>query len=260
MLLRTLQVVIVAAAMTCTTSVMAQKCGCGLGLFGDASYAQQDNCGRGISQQEAEALWANYCHETCGYQGGCQTGCDDGCGCKLGGRLRGMFAGGMFAGGRGCGECGGCDNGCFGYPQGDACGCAGGRMAFGGGMLAGRGCGGCNLGGKLKGVFAGRGCDNQCAPAADCCEASVDPCGCRLRGKFQGIFAGGLFSRDCGGCGIKGRLFRPAVGGDCGCHAIQSCVAGCGTGAVAPAMPSLAVEPAAEPVEAEPVAAEAEGN
>lgn len=244
MLIRTIKLAVAVAVMSCGM-VTAQDCGCGQSqMIYAGGYHGQDNCGRAITQQEAEGLWSNYCHESCGFDGGC----DSGCGCKLGGRFRGLFAGGKSCGG-GCGggliaggrtgTCG-CDNGCFGYPAG-GCGTAG------GGLLAGRGCGGCKLGGKLKGLFAGGGCGSSAGCGTPCgtpfsghgllgggcnsCGRQSSSCGCKLGGKLKGLFSGGLFGGGCGGCGVKNRFFATPMGYDYGTPAISSCVSGCATSA-----------------------------
>jgi hypothetical protein len=83
-----------------------------------------NDCGRGICQSEAEALWANYCHDNCTLNanfGGddCGSGCGRGCGGGGFGRVSPMRGGGCFGGGSdGCGS-----GGLFGHGQrGSDCG------------------------------------------------------------------------------------------------------------------------------------------
>ncbi len=258
MMFQTLKVAIVAAALAVCGTSIAQDCGsCGgaVSYGGSASYGTDNggaNCGRGITQGQAAALWAGYCTENCGYTGGndcgCESSCDSGCGgghgCSLGSRLgsRGGKLRGMFSGSGGS-SCGGCDLGCFGYPS-DCGGCgndgggflSGGLMKGGcfsglrgklgnrggcgcgssfGGKLGNHGCGGgCNVGGKLKGMFAGR-----------------SGCGC---GSNFGSRIKGLFHRSKNDCGCAGAYFGESVGHEYGTTGMQSCVSGCGTNAVAP--------------------------
>ncbi|MEL7499091.1 MAG: hypothetical protein AAFN77_15905 [Planctomycetota bacterium] len=242
MLYQTLKVTVVAVALACCSSTMAQDCGCnttyaggmyaGGGLFSGSGCggAAQDNCGRGISHVQAAGLWSNYCNEQCGYAGG-NGGCgSSGCGggCRLGGKLKGLFAGG----GAGAGSCGcGFNQGCFGYPSG-GCGCGGAVMAGGG--FAGKMRGGCKLGGKLKGMFAGGGCGSS-ACGSDPCGGGLGfgnrGCGCKLGGKLKGLFSGGgLFGSSRNACGVSGAYFGEAVGYEYGTAGMQSCVAGCSNG------------------------------
>lgn len=266
MIQKALKLAAVAALLLCSDMAVAQHCGClgGGRLSGKLMNLRGDNCGRGISQYEAEAAWANYCNEDCSYAGGCNTGCDDGCGsgCRLGGKLKGMFAGRGNAGG-----CSTCDMGCFGYPAACDGGCGGGMLA--GGHFAGRtrGCG-CKLGGKLKGMFA-------TSPMADPCGMTAG-CGCKIGGKLKGLFSGsgscffggcGLFSRSRSACGHSGAYFGEAVGYEYGNAGMQSCVSGCtscvnqalpmtsgccGSTVASPAAPSVGTMPAA-PAAADPV-------
>lgn len=250
MIFQTLKVAIIAAALSCCSTVMAQDCGCGNTGYIQAgnSNATQNNCGREISQRDAEGLWSNYCTENCGFDGG---GCGCG-GCKLGGRLRGMFAGGR-SGGCGCdtGCNSGCNNGCFGYPTG-GCGCGSGGMVAGGRH-------GCKLGGKLKGMFAGRGCGSA-DPCADPCAVEMttscgggcggNVCGgrrCKLGGKLKGMFSGGMFGGSRRACGTSGAYFGEAVGYEYGTAGIHSAVAGCATNACGCNSSQMMAAPMAQP-------------
>lgn len=259
MMKRIISFAAVAAMLLCCDMVVAQNCGCGSRIFGGGhlSNLRGDNCGRGITNYDAEAMWANYCNEDCGFGGGCgaATGCGGGGGCRIGGKLKGLFAGrGAGAGGAGM-ACGGCNQGCFGYPSG-GCGCGGGGMMAGGrfaGKLGG-GCG-CKLGGKLKGMFASTPMGTPCGTASSC----GGGCGCKLGGKLKGLFSG-LGSKSCGGCrlfsrsrnecGCSGAYFNEAVGYEYGNAGLQSCVAGCSAGCsagVSAPMNSMTTAPMAAP-------------
>ncbi|MFT5302616.1 MAG: hypothetical protein ACI87E_004175 [Mariniblastus sp.] len=230
MIFQTFKIAVLVAALATCGVATAQDCG------GCESKAGMDyevnNCGRRITQQSAASLWAGYCTETCDQGcGGYDDGCGNGCGSSFGshgGRLRGLFGGfgnsscgggclgsshggklrGMFTGlGGGSGDCGGCDSGCFGYPQG-GCGCdAGGCDAGGGGFLSGGllqgGCfsrSGQRGGGKLKGR---KGSNRDCLS--------------------------GLFSRSRNQCGNSCAYFQESVGHEHGTDGMQSYVSGCGS-------------------------------
>ena len=198
MYIQILRLAIVAAACSFAVPAMGQHTGfinSGYGLSG------AENCGRKITQQYAESLWAGYCTEGCAYQGGGNAG-----GCGLFGKCGG---GGLSGGG------GGCNNGCFGYPTG------GGGGKLGGCTLGSRhGGGGC----KLKGLHSGGG-----------------GCGCKLKGlhsgggfgKLKGLHGGGCcklfggckkFGQSAQQCGTSGAYFEEAVGYEYGTSGMQSCV------------------------------------
>ena len=189
-----LRLAIVAAAFCFAVPVMGQHTGfvnSGYGLSG------AENCGRKITQQYAESLWAGYCTEGCAYQGGGDTGC------------------GLFGKCGGCGRNGGscgCYSGCFGYPAGGG-GCGGKLGSLHGGGCGGKlggGCklkgfhggGGCGCGGKLGALHGGGGCGGKLGGG----------CGCKLKGLH-----GGDGCSDCGGGGCGGKLGALHGGGGCGC-------------------------------------------
>jgi hypothetical protein len=273
MIYNTMKMVVVVAVVCASNQATAQVSSSYGGVAAPTSYSggsmTDGNCGRGITQSEAAALWADYCTENCGHGdhcrrgcglfnrgcGGCATGCHTGFGAGCGrgcdaaavdecgniseGGCLGGCRGGLKCrlGGRRCGgglfasrsACG-CDLGCFGYP--DACGCDTG--------------GGC-MGGKFRGLFS-RGHD---------CGCDMDPCDNDCGGNLGGLFGGcgcgngcglggklkGLFSRNRSCCGDPCGYFNANVGQEYGTSGMQSCVSGCGT--VSPnAMPST-VSPAA---------------
>ena len=155
------------------------------------------NCGRNITQQQAEGLWGNYCNESCVYQ---FSGANS-CGCSL-------------CGNKGCN--GGCGGKCFGYPTGGGGGCDA------GGCGGGKGCG-CKLKGLLHG-HRGGGCG-----AGSC---SSGTCGSGVASYDYGSYGGGVGAGYAGGCdsgtcdGGKGcgcKLHRALHGG--GLHGGHS---GCG--------------------------------
>jgi len=221
MYIQTLRLAIVLAAFIIAVPASAQDCGCNqggsYGAYG--AYGSQDNCGRGISQQQAEGLWAGYCNESCGYQGG---GSNRG-GCSLGSRLHGGV---------------GCNSGGFGYPSGGGCG--GGK-----GCLGGKGCG-CKLfGGRHGGGGCGAGAVDSCGTGScggGCGTSSCDSgscgggscgggsCGggCKLKSLCSGckLFGGGCckFKQSAQACGTNGAYFQEAVGYEYGTAGIESCV------------------------------------
>lgn len=223
-------------AMAFAGSAFGQGCGTDFGCGGGAT-----NCGREISNADAEGLWAEYCHETCfdygrnrrcGLRGGCASGdcfgySSGGCGaCDSG--LAGLR--GRKMGGRG-GDCGGAGD----------CGCAGGRGRLFGGGLSG---GGANCHGYPGGGFGS--CSDGCgggfgggregrfgASRGGCGLFSRGGCGGRSEGTLFRFLTGGngqgLFSRSAANCGSCGEYFNEAVGYEYGTSGIVSNVAGCGT-------------------------------
>ena len=193
MYIQILRLAIVAAACSFAVPVMGQHTGfinSGYGLSG------AENCGRKITQQYAESLWAGYCTEGCAYQGGGSGGC-----------LLGKCGGCGLRGG-GCG----CNKGSFGYPTG-GCGLGGGGFSGGGGC----GCGG-KLGGgcgcKLKGLhsgggFGGGGFGKLKGLHGGCCKLFG---GCKK------------FGQSAQECGTSGAYFEEAVGYEYGTSGMQSCV------------------------------------
>ena len=130
MFTQTLRLAILLAAIAIATPASAQH-GSYFGQYNIAGIERGGliippaNCGRGITQHQAESLWGGYCTESCLFQN------------------NGSQAGGGFGGGS-CGDFGG---GSFGYPTGGG-GCGG-----GGGCLGGKG-GGCKL---HQAIHGGRG-------------------------------------------------------------------------------------------------------
>ena len=207
MYIQILRLAIVAAVCSFTVPAMGQHTkfiNSGYGLSG------AENCGRKITQQHAESLWAGYCTEGCAYQGG-----ESGCGCGLFGKCGGC---GLSGGG------GGCNSGCFGYPTG------GGGGKLGGCTLGSRhgGGGGC----KLKGLHSGGGGGGGKLGGG---------CGCKLKslhsgggfGKLKGLHGGGCcklfggckkFGHSAQQCGTSGAYFEEAVGYEYGTSGMESCV------------------------------------
>ena len=231
MLVRTLKMIVVSAALAFSSQAMAQDCNsCGstydmnYGSYGVGSMGYvpgAESCGRSISQSQAAGLWAGYCSENCSYQGG--SSCGGGCGqsmsyaapaysvatpscgvvadsgCGLGGKFGSRLGGGLGSKFGGCG--GGCSirkgigNGCglFSRLKGKFSGGAGGgfRSMFGGGFGNGGGC----------------GCDNGCF-------GYPTNCGCGgIGGGFGSMFGG---AGGHGGGGFLARLRAKFSGGGCG--------------------------------------------
>ena len=239
MYIQILRLAIVAAACSFAVPAMGQHTGfinSGYGLSG------AENCGRKITQQYAESLWAGYCTEGCAYQGGGNAG-----GCGLFGKC-----GGCGLSGGGCG----CNNGSFGYPTG-GCGLGGGCGGRCGGKLGGcklgsrhGGGGGCKLKGLHSGGYGGGGC-SDCGGGVDCGGGGFGGklgggCGCKLKGlhggggfggggfgKLKGLHGGGCcklfggckkFGQSAQQCGTSGAYFEEAVGYEYGTSGMQSCV------------------------------------
>ena len=222
MFIQTLRMAIILAALVIVAPASAQSY-----LFNQHTSAGIErgsltlppaNCGRGITQQQAEGLWGGYCTESCAYQhqgnpgGGCSL-----CGAK---------------GGCGCGS-GGCNNGSFGYPTGGGGGCGGGSCLGG----KGHGCklrglhGGGHFGNGLFGAGAAGGCGSG--------SCGGKGCGCKLHqlihggGHFGAGAAGGYGSGSCGGkgCGCKLHQLIHGGGGGFGAGSGDSCDSGsCGGG------------------------------
>ena len=186
----------------------------GFGIF------SPDNCGRRISQQQAEGIWGGYCTESCGFTASENTGYGKKCGSKCG--LRNKLHGGH--GGCGCGG----NSGSFNYPAG-GCGCGGGD-GFLGGCKAKGGHGGCKsrqFGGHHGGCKAkgGHGCKSR--------KLGGHHGGCKAKGGHGGkswhgcckLFGGcKKFGRSAQQCGTSGAYFEEAVGFEYGTGGMQSCV------------------------------------
>ena len=228
MYIQILRLAIVAAAFTFAAPVLGQ------GGFINSGYgiSGAENCGRNITQQQAEGLWGDYCHENCAYTssgsggGGCRLK-GGGCGLKGGGcgHSGGGFGGGYSSGfggyssgfgGYGGGGCGG--GGC------DDCGGGGYSSGFGGysSVFGGYGGGGHAVGGgcgcKLKGLLGGGGG-----------KLKGGGCGCKLKGGHGGgwckLFGGcKKFGHSAQQCGTSGAYFEEAVGYEYGTGGIESCV------------------------------------
>lgn len=258
MYIQILRLAIVATVFIFVTPALGQGSGfinSGYGLSGS------QNCGRAITQQQAEGLWADYCTEGCTYQGG-------------------------GGGGRKCGRCGlkggacGCNSGSFGYPTGGGCGgggCGGGKL---GGCKLGSRHGGCGC--KLKGLHSGGGGCDDCGGghggfAGDFSSfggglggfgGGHGGCGCKLKGRHGGGHGGcklkGLHGGGHGGCGCKlfggckkfghsaqqcgtsGAYFEEAVGYEYGTGGMESCVSCNSCGSFDSLAPQMAV-PFAQP-------------
>ena len=234
---QTLRLAIIAAAFMFAVPAMAQDWHSDFNESAHQFFTGGQNCGRAITQHQAEGLWAGYCNENCAYSGGVSKGK---CGC-----------------GGGClGKCrnsggGSCDSGSFGYPAGGG-GCTSGGC--GGGKLGSRhgGYGG-GCGGKLKGLHGG-GCGAGCGGKLKGLHGGG--CGCKLKGLHSGGFGGKLkglhggcgcklfggckkFGHSAQQCGTSGAYFDEAVGFEYGTSGIQSCVScnSCGSfDALAPQM------------------------
>ena len=189
MYIQILRLAIVAAACSFAVPVMGQHTGLinsGYGISG------AENCGRNITQQQAEGLWGDYCHENCAYTssgsggGGCRLK-GGGCGHSGGGYSSGF--GGYSSGFGGYGG-GGCGGGC------DDCG--------GGGHAVGGGCG-C----KLKGLLGGGGGKLKGGHGGGWCKLFG---GCKK------------FGHSAQQCGTSGAYFEEAVGYEYGTGGIESCV------------------------------------
>ena len=211
------------------------------------SVFSPDNCGRRISQQQAEGIWGGYCTESCGFTPSGNTGYGKKCGSKCG--LRNKLHGGH--GGCGCGG----NSGSFNYPAG-GCGCGGGGFhdggcgCGGGGFHGGDDCGkprhGCCklLGGcKAKGghggcksrqfgghhggckAIGGHGCKSRkLGGHHGGCKAKGGH-GCKSRHGCCKLFGGcKKFGRSAQQCGTSGAYFEEAVGFEYGTSGIQSCV------------------------------------
>lgn len=211
------------------------------------------NCGRAITQYQAEGLWANYCNEDCTLNTGdnCGSGCSS-CGSGgglFGGRVAPMRGGSLFHHGRGdacSSSCGESDGGCSGHHgllsrlrssgggQHHGFGSVGGDCGCGNGPGRGNGCFawpsdcGCGDAGPAGKIFGHRHGGN----------CRQDSCGNEREGLFSRLHAR-LHSHGnnncgqsvCGGlgrCGRKCGFFDGFHGGDCGRREIRSCVSGCG--------------------------------
>ena len=243
MYIQILRLAIVAAACSFAVPVMGQHTGfinSGYGLSG------AENCGRKITQQYAESLWAGYCTEGCAYQGGGSGGCllgkcggcglrGGGCGCNKG--SFGYPTGGCGLGGGCGGKLGGCK---LGSRHGGGGGCklkglhsGGGGGCSGGGSYGGGGCSDCDCGGG--GFSGGGGCGGKLGGG----------CGCKLKGlhsgggfggdgfgKLKGLHGGCCklfggckkFGQSAQECGTSGAYFEEAVGYEYGTSGMQSCV------------------------------------
>lgn len=262
-----LMIGIIAAVVFCG-NVSAQGFGSGYamtafggGLGGYSNYGALggagiigDNCGRGITQGQAESLWAGYCTESCAYPGsyGGDVSAGGGGGCRLFGGGGGckLFGGGLKSGGGLFSGGGGGD--CFGYPSDGCCdsGCGGGGFG-GGGIISGFG------GGFGGGMLGSSTCDSG---AGGGCRLFGGGGGCRARGRGTGLFSkfmnmgggggGCCFRRNRGGstgyavdyvpvafqssasqCGSNDAYFNEFVGHEYGTSGMQSVVSGCATGA-----------------------------
>jgi hypothetical protein len=226
----------------------AQNCGSGCGGQGGYGSAGSTNCGREISQADAEALWAPYCTETCfdfsrhhGHSGRCKPGGNFG---------YGSCGAGKFGA---CGACGsaGCAGGCGGKAAGctgKAGGCAGGdghrlgHSGFGSGSGSGRGqgnrfsllsSGSGNCFGYPAGGYGNCGsCGTSCSKGGDACGCDAgghaDGGGGRLFRHLGGHGHSGLFSKSASSCGSKGGYFEEGCSGGV-TAGLQCDGAGCGT-------------------------------
>ena len=209
MFLKTIKFTIAIAALTMCCSAFAQDCNsCNNNYVGD-------QCGRGISQSQAAALWAGYCTESCGFSGGPLFNRDRGCGLLH--RDRGCAS-------NHCGEAVQ-SNACSGCDETDNCGRRGCSMFSGfkgkfNGMFAETGCGkqscfgykgGCNdecnneCGGGLLSHFSKRCGD--CHPQTENCNDCDNGCGNDCGGGLFG--SGGLLGNRVRGCSL--------FGSGCGC-------------------------------------------
>lgn len=201
MYIQILRLAIVAAAFTFAAPVLGQGglINSGYGISG------AENCGRNITQQQAEGLWGDYCHENCAYT---SSGSGGG-GCRLKGGGCGLKGGGCGHSGGGFG--GGYSSGFGGYSS--VFGGYGGGGCGGGGHAVGGGCG-C----KLKGLLGGGGG-----------KLKGGGCGCKLKGGHGGgwckLFGGcKKFGHSAQQCGTSGAYFEEAVGYEYGTGGIESCV------------------------------------
>lgn len=170
MFFQTLKVAIIVAIAAIATPAFAQF---GHGGYVEHVYGNQDNCGRGITQQQAEGLWAGYCNESCGYQGAsrgcgsCLTGSScGGVGYSSGGQFgysTGGYDSGSFVVSTGGDSTAGGGGGCLSKLHGGG-GCLGKR--HGGGL--GKRHGGC---GKRKSMLFSHGWGGGC---------------CKLKSMFSG--------------------------------------------------------------------------
>ena len=182
MYIQILRLAIVAAAFTFAAPVLGQGglINSGYGISG------AENCGRNITQQQAEGLWGDYCHENCAYT---SSGSGGGGGCRLKG-------GGCGLKGGGCGHSGG------GFGGGYSSGFGGYSSVFGG--YGGGGCDDCGGGGHAVG----------------------GGCGCKLKGGHGGgwckLFGGcKKFGHSAQQCGTSGAYFEEAVGYEYGTGAVS---------------------------------------
>lgn len=212
------------AGMLLAAPAMAfQDCGCsgGSGYVVDESGEYHNsnlgyyaaNCGRGITQYEAIALWQGYCNENCSFNDSDSDDCGCGLfrrcglhrrgGCGLVHRCRGAFHDGF-----GCGHCGGnaggCGCGAFGSNHGGGCGCG----AFG--YPSNCGCGadsGCDtlFGARFHQGNGCGGCDQSCAGSRQ-----LDHCGHRRFFDFGcgHEYGNGGFRLRCDGC-VTGACDQP---------------------------------------------------
>ena len=209
-----LQLAAVLTVILFSSPVDAQHCGCKLGrLFGGGGFGGayglsagygggMDNCGRGITQSQAAALWSGYCTDSCSFDSSCGSfggnsyaapcatdNCNTGCASVghssgyVGGYAAssivddcyGDYSGGCFGGGHGGCKIKGLFRGLFGKLNGLGCG-GGCGFGYGGGCGIGHGCGGgCGLGagGGLLGRFGGgSGCFGGCFVRSSFCLTS----------------------------------------------------------------------------------------
>ena len=207
-----LRLAIVVMAFTFAVPAMAQNWRADLSAAAHQSFTGGQNCGRTMSQQHAEGLWADYCTENCAYPGGLGGGCLSKC--------------------RSCGPAG-CDQGSFGYPTGGinakGGGCGG---KLGGCKLKGLHGGGCGC--KLKGLHGGCGCKLKGLHGGCGCKLKgLHGSGCGCGGKLKGLHGGcgcklfggcKKFGRSAEKCGTSGAYFNEAVGYEYGTSGMQSCV------------------------------------
>lgn len=219
------------ALLTTTSIAWGQGCSDGCGDYGGYGVT---NCGREISQADAEGLWGGYCTETC-YDFSRKHHC------RLGDHRRNLGEGGGFGyGAAGCCGKSECGSSQFVAGQGRGAGAISGHHRHRATRnIFSRDASGCGFG-YPGGGYGNCGCGGSCdAQPANCgCDGAGDfqqglrwrqPGGHRAQHHCGGHGHGRLFGRSAANCGACGGYFDESVGAEWGNAGIRSNVAGCGT-------------------------------